>query len=416
VVEAVERVRDSVVNIAATQTVTYVRRSSSGFDSLFEEMFDLPRRRYQEKRTSAGSGFVIHRDGYIVTNAHVVRRTTECKVVFADGRELDAAIIAVDTEHDLAILGVDGPKPLEALKLGRSDDLMIGETVIAVGNPLGYQNTVTTGVVSALNRKLKFSKEVSYPGLIQTDASINPGNSGGPLLNINGELIGINTAIRGDAQNIGFAIPVDYLRRLLPEMLNLERHKWAYVGMRVTGGDEALVTSLEEDGPAYKGGIRIGDRIMGVDGVSTRRDIDVHIELLGKEPGHRVRFAVVRDGQPRSVTVTIAKVSKPDGAKLAQQKFGLELEPLTPAMAQRLGLKPAELVLIVGVERGGPGDRIGIVRGDILFAIGRYNVRELDTIGQLLEDVEAGGLVATSIIRVTRLGTIERLDGRIRAR
>ena len=156
-----------------------------------------------------------------------------CKVIFADGRELEAEIVAVDTEHDLTVLSVKTHEPIQAIKLGRSDDLMIGETVIAVGNPLGFQNTVTVGVVSALDRTLRFSDRVSYQGLIQTDASINPGNSGGPLLNINGELIGINTAIRGDAQNIGFAIPVDQLRALLPEILDIERLKRARIGMRL---------------------------------------------------------------------------------------------------------------------------------------------------------------------------------------
>jgi len=410
VVKAVESVRDAVVSIAATQYVTVVHRSPHGFDSMFEEMFNLPSQKRTAKRTSAGSGFVIHRDGYIVTNAHVVRRTAERKVVFADGRQLDAKIVAIDTEHDLAVLAVSSPTPLDAIQLGRSDDLMIGETVIAVGNPLGYQNTVTTGVVSALNRELEFSNEVAYGGLIQTDASINPGNSGGPLLNINGELIGINTAIRGDAQNIGFAIPVDHLRKLLPEMLDLERLKRAYLGMRVAGGNQARVTELTDDGPAEQAGIRIDDRILAVDGVKTPRDIDVHFELLSKRPAQTVTFALGRDGSKRTVRVSIAEVPKIPVDKLAMQKFGLEFKDLTPAVAERLGLRPVEAVYVSGVERNGPGNRIGIVPGDILDSLARVQVHKLDEVGQVLSQIKADHVVEISIHRVSRRG-VERQWG-----
>jgi len=158
-----------------------------------------------------GSGFVVHEDGYIVTNAHVVADVSQLKVVFNDGREFQAQIVSEDTSKDLAVLSLKNVTDLPFIELGRSSDLMIGETVVCIGNPLGYASTVTSGVVSAVGRDLQVSEGFWMRGLIQTDASINPGNSGGPLLNINGELIGINTAIRADAQNIGFAIPVDTL-------------------------------------------------------------------------------------------------------------------------------------------------------------------------------------------------------------
>ncbi|MDP7348694.1 MAG: trypsin-like peptidase domain-containing protein, partial [Phycisphaeraceae bacterium] len=204
VVRVFEQSRNAVVNISTTQIVQL--RDPLGFD-LFEQFFHMPRRR-TFRRQSVGSGFVLHEAGYIVTNAHVVARTAERKVLFADERAFDAQVVALDHEHDLAVLKIDADGPLATLPLGTSHDLMVGETVIAIGNPLGLSDTVTAGVISAVDRELEFGDGKSFKGLIQTDASINPGNSGGPLLNILGDLIGVNTAMRGDAQNIGFAIPV----------------------------------------------------------------------------------------------------------------------------------------------------------------------------------------------------------------
>ena len=233
VVEVFDGAKDAVVNISSTQIVK--TRSPFGIDQFFNDIFDLPTRPRQFKRTSVGSGFVLHQAGYIVTNAHVVARTAEQKVIFADQREYDAQVVATDHEHDLAVLKIDPPQPLVPLRLGSSDDLMVGETAIAIGNPLGYQHTVTAGVISALDRTLELRGDLSFEGLIQTDASINPGNSGGPLLNVLGELIGINTAIRGDAQNIGFAIPVDQLRDILPDLLDVERRYRIYTGLKIPG-------------------------------------------------------------------------------------------------------------------------------------------------------------------------------------
>ena len=411
VVEAFEKVRDSVVNISATEIVE-VRRSPTGFHTLFDEIFDFPTRKYE--RTGVGSGFVIHRDGYIVTNAHVVAKTVQRKVSFADGREFEAEIVAMDTKHDLAVLSIKTDEPVQAIKLGRSDDLMIGETVIAVGNPLGLENTVTVGVISALDRTLNFSEKVSYRGLIQTDASINPGNSGGPLLNINGELIGINSAIRGDAQNIGFAIPVDQLRALLPEILDIERLKRARIGMRISGSDEARVTRLDDDGPAQRGGVRISDQVTAVDGVPTARAVDVYLELLSKHPGDRVRFTVRRNGRERVAAVLIAEVPEPDGVKLAREKLGLILEALPTDPARRLRLRSG--VLVASVIRTGPADRAGIEPGDVLFSLGRYATSDLKMTGQLLEEIRAGDLVEISVLRAGRRHRLERFMGTIRAR
>jgi len=206
VVEVFEHARDAVVNISTTRIVRMRSRSP------LDDIFDFGRPGYRQQRVqSIGSGIVVHESGYIVTNAHVVSQASDVQVTFADETRLPADVLAVDSQHDLAVIKVAADHPLPHLKLGSSDDILIGETVVAIGNPLGLEHTVTAGIVSALNRQLDFGNDVIYTGLIQTDASINPGNSGGPLLNIDSELIGINTAIRGDAQNIGFAIPVNRL-------------------------------------------------------------------------------------------------------------------------------------------------------------------------------------------------------------
>jgi serine protease Do len=260
----------------------------------------MPQRpRTQEyRRTSIGSGFVLHPDGYIVTNAHVVARTTDRKAIFADGSEYDAQLLAIDTNRDLAVLKISADHSLPALALGRSDDLMIGETVIAIGNPLGYQHTVTAGIVSAVNRDLEFGPDQTFKGLLQTDASINPGNSGGPLLNVLGELIGINTAVRSDAQNIGFAIPVDQLRELLPELLDIERRYDISVGMTIGNLDAPRVISVQDGSPAHDAGIQPGDVLTRVDDDRITQGVDYYIDLIGRKAGSTIRLACLRGNKP----------------------------------------------------------------------------------------------------------------------
>ena len=291
VVVVFEAARDAVVNISSTEVVEVRDR----FDRLFDRRRPRPRRL---ERTSVGSGFVIHPEGYIVTNAHVVARSTGRRVTFADGREYDAIVIASDREYDVAILKIEPPQPLPTLAFGRSDDLMVGETVVAIGNPLGYQHTVTAGVVSAINRDLEFDRDLVMSGLIQTDASINPGNSGGPLLNVLGELIGVNTAIRGDAQNIGFAIPVDQLRRLLPELLDVERRYRIETGLHLVAAVEPRVDSVKSGSAAERAGINPGDVLRKVNGETVDEAVDFHIALIGRQPGDELRLELARGGRP----------------------------------------------------------------------------------------------------------------------
>lgn len=401
VVDVFDRTKNAVVNISTTQIVQV--RSQSAFDSLFEDLFDFPTVPGETRAfttTAVGSGFVIHPDGYIVTNAHVVARTAERKVIFPDKTEYEADVVASDPRRDLAVLKINAPAPLEKIALGNSDDLMIGETVIAIGNPLGLESTVTVGVISALNRKLEVKGEVALDGLIQTDASINPGNSGGPLLNILGELIGITTAIRGDAQNIGFAIPVDRLVESLPELLSVERRYRIIAGMEVDPFRDAWVRAVRPGTPAAGAGIQVGDILRSIDGKPLSNGIDYAIALVGRTPGETIQLEIERGGRNFAARLTLAEMPKPNGAELAMEKLGLAVEPLSDAVARKLQIPSTKGLLVSRLDPAGPADRAGVVAGDIVVEIGPYNPTSLDDVGLLLENVPPSSEVTLGLLRV----------------
>ena len=398
VVEVFEGARGAVVNISATQ---FLERSP--FGDLFDEIFEsrrLPRLRYKVR--SVGSGFVIHRDGYIITNAHVVLRTQDPKVIFADKSRYDAHIVRVDEKHDLAVLKIEVDRSLPHLRLGRSDDLMVGEAVVAIGNPFGYQNTVTAGIVSALDRELHFSKDgrdMTYRGLIQTDAAINPGNSGGPLLNVLGELVGINTAIRGDAQNMSFAIPVNQLRVLLPNLLSPEQIKGVQVGLRVGGREEPMVVEIVEPSPAAEAGIRLGDRILSVGGVPLEDAIDFYCQMLSKKAGEIVTVKLARNGEQRRVLLKLKAVPKPDGAALARDRLGLELKQISTRATSRLNLLVDSVLVITAVEPDSPAGRIDLRPDDVLWQLGGVRGPNFDQVGEILNRARRGDVIHVGLVR-----------------
>lgn len=421
VVEVFQSCKDAVVNISATQIIKV--QSPRGIDSLLEEMFDLPGgslpgapgRTQEYKATSVGSGFVLHPAGYIVTNAHVVARTAERKAIFADKREYDAQIIAIDPQRDLAILKIEVDHPIATLRLGHSADLLIGETTIAIGNPMGYQHTVTAGVVSAVDRAIDAGNGVAFNGLIQTDASINPGNSGGPLLNVLGELIGINTAIRGDAQNIGFAIPVDHLRQILPEMLDVERRYRLVAGLKLGAEGPAKVEAVEPGSPAAKAGLAPGDVLIRFNDQAVENRIDFDINLVGKKAGDTVKLVWMRSGQALQNSLTLAARPRPDGAKLLAKRFGIEAEPVSARLSKALGLPGLRGLVVTTVEDGSPGDKIGFRRGDIIDQLAGFQPGSLEDAGELIERINPGQAVPVSVLRV-RAGTIYRTRIAITAR
>ena len=397
VVEVFEQCRNAVVNISTTrvQRVRTLRRGS-----VFDDIFDFGRPRIRERQVHAvGSGVLIHENGYIVTNAHVVAQTSDVRVIFADGRTVEAKIVSADPEHDLAVLKIEDGRLLPFVELGRSDDIMVGETVVAIGNPLGLRHTVTSGIVSALNRDLHFAGDVSYCKLIQTDAAINFGNSGGPLLNVNAQLIGINTAIRGDAQNVGFAIPVDRLWELLPSMLDIERRQRVRFGLEVSG-PKAEVIAVHPDSPADQAGLRRGDRLTRFQGDELRDGIDYYVRLLEQEPGETIRLTYARGAKTHDASIVLQPIPPPDGRRLAQQLLGVELAEFDARLRRRYDLPKDVGVFVDDLSPKGPADLARIIPGDVILQVNRISVPSLSDVGLALEDVMPGERVFIQGLRV----------------
>jgi len=405
VVEVARRNRDAVVNISATQIIT-VRDGFWGMP--FQDLFEMPRPR-RMKTNSVGSGAVIHPSGYILTNAHVVAQASELKAIFADGSELPARVVASSPEEDLAVLRVQSPgRPLSSVKLGRSADLMVGETVIAIGNPFGLQHTVTTGIVSALGRELETGDGQKFTGIVQTDAAINPGNSGGPLLNILGELVGVNTAIRDEAQNVGFAIPVDRVKTDLPELLAVEKKGRVRLGIR--WGAEVLdhmgrpmgvlVEGFEPGSPADKARVRKGAVVAGLAGRQTPAIVDALVAALEQTVGDPFVLSLVEAGQPRDVKVTVEETPRPDGAALAMQRFGFRPREMDAELARKMGMRAGEALVVSEVARGSTASRAGMQSGDLVTQVGRYGVHSTEGLGELLEQVGPGSRVRFAVVRV----------------
>jgi serine protease Do len=365
----------------------------------------------------AGSGVVIDAKGYILTNNHVVGEADDIKVQFIDGKELPAKIVGTDSKSDLAVIRVE-PKDytLKAARLGDSEKLLVGEWVMAIGNPFGLDHTVTVGVISAKGRSGIGENRSSYQDFLQTDASINPGNSGGPLVNLSGEVIGINTAILGPGGNIGigFAVPSDMAKPIVSELLTSGKVHRPFLGIsmqpyepdlaKAMGGPEkgALVQGLTAGGPAEKAGVRRGDIITKVDGKPIANSREVQRQVLTHRVGDSVALELWRDGKlvtlgakagelPSDDAPPTAAVS--DDASSTRAKLGLGLQGLTPQLAERLGTKNAQGVVIGSIKPGSPAAEAGLQRGDIIAEIDRHPVKSVDEATKLLSVARPGGHV-----------------------
>lgn len=407
VVEAVERAAPAVVNISTQQLVQPRRRF---VDPFFEDLFgDRMGRRQQPQlaTTSLGSGLIIDPDGFVVTNEHVVRHADKILVTLKGSEEQhEARLLAADAASDLALLFVDVPDPLPWLPLGRSDDLLIGETTIAIGNPFGLNSTVSVGVVSAIDREIVMGGHVVYDDLLQTDASINPGNSGGPLLNILGEVIGINTAIRADAQGIGFAIPADHVRRVIAELSSPRKLVGGYLGLELddvlAGGEQAVaITRVEPNSPAAAAGIQSGDTLLEVATHSVTNIVQAHKQLLRFRPADEVPLVVSSGSNtPRAVTLRMSTVPLSDRAREIWTRLGLHGRDVSEAEQGR-GLPAGYFV--EEVRRGSEAEEIEFRRGDILlgFTAGRRRapVQSESDLAMLLEQVPAGTVLNVEVWR-----------------
>jgi serine protease Do len=379
VVEVVQRTKDAVVNISARKVI--IRRVSPFPINPFWEGFG-PSELVRVPANSLGSGFIVHPDGYVVTNNHVIDRATEITVELADGRKLPATLISSDPEADLAILKITDSKPFPCVELGDSSDLMIGEPAIAVGNPLGYSHTVSTGIVSALDRDIGEGENRTLTGLIQTDAAINPGNSGGPLLNAYGQVIGINTAIRSDAQNIGFAIQVNHLRELIPELMNPAQAAKVNIPLQLS----ETRTLTEPDGIACK--IVSADKppraIDTINGVHPQNIIDAYAMLLRVKANDHLQIAW-QDGSTQSLLASAVPVPVADETAVqARRLLGMDLEAVTPDLAKKFELSANEGLLVQFVSSDSAAAKSGLQPGDVILAIGRYRMSSMDDLSPLL--------------------------------
>ena len=376
VVQVVERVRPAVVNLTARQVVT---RRHSFFDDLFPDFAPVNPEVFSSQ--SLGSGVLISPDGLIVTNEHVIEGAAEIKVRFADGKEQEAEAIGSDADADLALLRVSG-KNVPHLPLAAQDDLMIGETVIAIGNPLGLENTVTVGVLSARDRTVTSpNTHRVYTDFLQTDASINPGNSGGALLDLDGRLIGINTAIIGDAQGIGFAIPAKRVRRVVNDLLRYGQVQAAWLGIfvksrsegrRVGSGAGVEVTDVFADSPAAAAGLQRGAVIVAGGGRSLASRDDYATLLAQLAPGDQVALKVLEGGNAREVSLRAARPPADLGELVLARFVGV-----------RLG-EQGQRVVVRSVVAGSPAEEAGLARGDVLLQVNGQRITTIADLDKIL--------------------------------
>ncbi|GAB4269872.1 MAG: trypsin-like peptidase domain-containing protein [Deferrisomatales bacterium] len=399
VVLAVRRAAPAVVNIS-TEIVTREAHPFRGLNPFFDDFFrdffgDLPDRERRER--SLGSGVIIRPDGTILTNEHVINNASRIRVTLSTGEEYEAELVGADSRTDLAVLRVEGKGALPTVEVGTSADLMPGETVIAIGNPFGLSHTVTTGVVSALNRTIRGANDRVYTDFIQTDASINPGNSGGPLLNILGQLVGINSAIYQSAEGIGFAIPVDKAMRIVDNLIAYGEVHRAWLGVHVQdltpelarhfgaeGKGGVLVTRVFEGSPAEEAGLRRSDVIRSLDGKAVQDRDDFYERLAGYTAGSRVRVGVLRKGRELELVVVAREIPEEYLDFLSTAWLGLRVVENSRALARRYDLYTSRGLVVAEVVRSSAAARAGIEPGDVIRQVNDEAVDTLEEYRQAL--------------------------------
>jgi serine protease Do len=408
--------RPGVVNIQTVKTVQGGGRvfqhffgqpfgNREGLEEFFAPFFN--QQPQDRKEQSLGSGFIITGDGYIVTNNHVINDADQIKVILHDKQEYEAQIVGTDPMTDLALIKVDA-KDLQPLKFGTSGEAEIGSWVVAIGSPFGLEQTVTAGIISAKGRILGSGP---YDDFIQTDASINPGNSGGPLLNMEGEVIGINTAIVRSGQGIGFAIPSDLATGIIDQLIDTQHvsRGWMgvaiqnvtpelaeYYGIKDTGG--VYVAKVYEDNPAHEAGLKSGDVIIAINDEKINTSRDLTITIANLKVDETVDVKIVRDGKEKIVKVTLGKRPDQDPDALASldefDSFGFKFKELDPATARHLGY-PAGIkgLLVMEIKPDTPAQKSGVRTGDLLMELNRQRITSSKDYHTLLDRIEKGQTV-----------------------
>jgi Do/DeqQ family serine protease len=396
VVKVARSVSPAVVNISSEYEV----RARSNpffdfgldpfFDSFFKDFFE-PKYERRYKRNSLGSGVIIDgKRGYILTNEHVVARSAKITVVLRDEREFEAELVGAAPDFDLAVLLIKSKEPLPAIHMGNSEDLMIGETVIAIGNPFGFSHTVTSGVISALNRAIQ-AENRTYRDFIQTDASINPGNSGGPLLNINGELIGINTAIYSKAQGIGFAIPINKARRVVEDLIKYGEIHIPWIGivvqdvdeklsqyLQIPQGDGVLVSDVTARSPAQEAGLKPGDVVTKIGKKRVNSEETYHSGIADFAAGDTIPLAIWREGQSQLFQLYSRTFPEELAEDLGYKSFGVNVIEISSSARLKYRIAAEDGVMITEIRAGCYLDRIGARPGDVIRRINEVGIKTLE--------------------------------------
>ena len=398
--ELAEKVRPAVVNISTTTTVRvpghpfrhyFDPKQEGPFGDLFKRFFgDIPDRDF--KQQSLGSGFIVDRNGYIITNNHVVDNADEIKVKLSEGKEYKAKVVGRDPKTDLALIKISSLfRDLPTLPLGDSDRVKVGEWVVAVGNPFGLEHTVTKGIISATGRVIGSGP---YDSFLQTDAPINPGNSGGPLINLKGEVIGINTAIVATGQGIGFATPSNLAKRVFNQLKEKGKVVRGWVGVSIQSVNPeiaesfklkepkgALVGDVVPGGPAEAGGMQRGDVIIAFDGKEVKDASDLPKMVADTPIKKTVLVKVIREGKEVDLKVTVAEM---EGEKKASRRqsapeldLGMTVDEITPRWANEFSLKDRAGVVVIEVAPNSPAEEAGLQAGDVIKEMGRRPVRTL---------------------------------------
>ena len=385
VVEAVQKVMPCVVNIA-TEEVVAVR---DPLEDIFREFFDpYYRRRQPNTQYSLGSGVIIDEEGFVLTNFHVVNRARRIWVKLSDGRDYECEQVSLTKLSDVALLRIkakEGEK-FSAVKFAADDDLLVGETVLALGNPFGLGGTVTKGILSSMSRRPpRENEQLDVLDWLQTDAAINPGNSGGPLVNLRGEMIGLNVAIYREAQGIGFAVPIKRVAAAISEIYSPEWNAKLWFGARIRpAGLPLQVTSVQNESPAGKAGLRPGDLITQLNGSTPRSFIDFIKRLIEIKDDTDVTLVVQRGTEKKTLKFRQVPEDTFFNAELIRKKLGMSVQELTPELAVGMGMSRMEGLLVAGVERGGPAATAHMDKGMLITGLDGQATSSVVTAAKLI--------------------------------